>query len=123
MADNYLEKRYAELQQGKPVVRRNTPSLDSLLKKAASHSDQDSGYVVKQAQLDAIVRSVSLLGFPCVFESCETNSSCAAFIRIVSDDIDDFISGEMMLAASLKAAELGLSCRIDKSDKKIEVFR
>lgn len=123
MADNYLEKRYAELQQGKPVVRRNTPSLDSLLKKVASPSNTDSGYIVKQAQLDAIVRSASRLGFPCAFESCETTPCSAAFIRIVSDEADDFISGEMMLAAGLKAAELGLSCRIDKTDKKIELFR
>ncbi len=123
MADNYLEKRYAELQRGKPVVIRNNPSLDSLLKKAASSSDQDSGYVVKQAQLDAVVRSVTLLGFPCAFETSETCPGSAAFIRIVSDESDDFISGEIMLAASLKAAELGLSCRIDKSDKKIELFR
>ena len=36
MADNYLERRQEELAQQKKVVRRSSPSLDSLLKRNRS---------------------------------------------------------------------------------------
>ena len=56
MADNYLEKRQEALRTaGRVVLRRNTPSLDSLLLKNRSHRAYDTSYKVAMRQLEAIV--------------------------------------------------------------------
>ena len=56
MADNYLEKREEALRTaGRVVLRRNTPSLDSLLLKNRSHRAYDTSYKVAMRQLEAIV--------------------------------------------------------------------
>ena len=56
MADNYLEKREEALRSaGRVVVRRNTPSLDTLLLKNRSHRGYDTSYKVAMRQLEAIV--------------------------------------------------------------------
>lgn len=56
MADNFLERREEALRAaGRTVVRRNTPSLDTLLLKNRSHRAYDGSYVVARRQLDAIV--------------------------------------------------------------------
>ena len=56
MADNYLERREEALRSaGKVVLRRNTPSLDTLLLKNRSHRAYDTTYEVARRQLEAIV--------------------------------------------------------------------
>lgn len=56
MADNYLERREEALRSaGHTVVRRNTPSLDTLLLRNRSHRSFDNSYGVAMRQLDAIV--------------------------------------------------------------------
>lgn len=56
MADNYLEKREEALRSaGRVVVRRNTPSLDTLLLKNRSHRAYDVSYKVAMRQLETIV--------------------------------------------------------------------
>ena len=56
MADNYLERREDALRSGgRTVLRRNTPSLDTLLRKNRSHRAFDSSYTVAKRQLEAIV--------------------------------------------------------------------
>lgn len=56
MADNYLERREEALRSaGKVVLRRNTPSLDTLLFKNRSHRAYDTTYEVARRQLEAIV--------------------------------------------------------------------
>ena len=56
MADNYLERREEELRSaGRTVVRRNTPSLDTLLHRNRSHRAYDTSYEVAMRQLEAIV--------------------------------------------------------------------
>ena len=55
MADNYLERREEALRSGRTVVRRNTPSLDSLLRRNRSHRAYDTSYDVAMRQLEAIV--------------------------------------------------------------------
>lgn len=54
MADNYLERRSQELSSGRTIVRRNTPSLDTLLRKNRSHRGFDASYKVHMRQLEAI---------------------------------------------------------------------
>ena len=56
MADNYLEKREEALRSaGRTVLRRNTPSLDTLLLKNRSHRAYDTTYQVSYRQLETIV--------------------------------------------------------------------
>ena len=56
MADNYLERREEALRTaGRVVMRRNTPSLDTLLLRNRSHRAYDKSYKVAMRQLDAIV--------------------------------------------------------------------
>lgn len=55
MADNYLERRQEELKSaGKVVLKRNTPSLDTLLLRNRSHRGFDSSYIVHRRQLECI---------------------------------------------------------------------
>ena len=106
MADNYLEKRSEELSRGKKVIRRSNPSLDSLLKSLGTKVS-DPSYVVKQAQLDALVRSASLLGADATFRTDEASAT------ISLECPDPLTAGECLLALRLKAAELKLGSRID----------
>ncbi len=122
MADNYLEKKYDEFLHGKSVVRKVNPTLDGLLGRlAAENMVEDSGYLVKQAQLDAVVRSASLLGLPVEAETDEARAE----IRLRSTSA--FALGQASLACRLKAAELhlGTSLRLEDSDKQavIHLFR
>ena len=56
MADNYLERREEAIRTaGRTVLRRNTPSLDTLLLKNRSHRGFDSEYQVAMRQLESIV--------------------------------------------------------------------
>ncbi len=55
MADNYLERREEALRSGRTVVRRNTPSLDTLLRRNRSHRAYDTSYEVAMRQLETIV--------------------------------------------------------------------
>lgn len=56
MADNYLEKREEALRSaGRVIVRRNTPSLDTLLLRNRSHRAYDTSYKVAMRQLETIV--------------------------------------------------------------------
>ena len=106
MADNYLEKRSEELSRGKTVIRRSNPSLDSLLKSLGTKVS-DPSYVVKQAQLDALVRSASLLGADATFRTDEASAT------ISLECPNPLTAGECLLALRLKAAELKLGSRID----------
>ena len=106
MADTSLEKRREELSRGKTVIRKSNPSLDSLLKSLGTNV-YDPSYVVKQAQLDALVRSASLLGADATFTADEASAS----IRLECGD--PLTAGECLLALRLKAAELKLGSRID----------
>ena len=106
MADNYLEKRSEELSRGKTVIRKSNPSLDSLLKSLGTKVS-DPSYVVKQAQLDALVRSASLLGADATFRTDEASATLSL------ECPDPLTAGECLLALRLKAAELKLGSRID----------
>lgn len=106
MADNYLEKKYDEYLHGKSVIRRANPSLDTLLGKVAEPQERtDEGYAVKQAQLDAVMRSASRLGLDAELSSDEQGG------RILLRGRSPEELGALTLAARLKAAELGLYSR------------
>ena len=105
MADNYLEKKYEELQHGRPVVRRSTPSLDTLVRRSAGLQPGDASYVVKQAQLDAMVRTAGMLGTDVTFVAEE---STASIVASCSSPREMVALGKALLALRLKAAELSL---------------
>ncbi len=107
MADNYLEKKYDEYLHGKSVIHRANPSLDSLLDYLAREDGKpDGGYIVRQAQLDAAVRSAQKLGIPAEI----TTDESAAEIRISCSSPAGL--GQLILAARLKAAELKLRSEV-----------
>ena len=55
MADNYLERREEELRSaGRTVIKRNNPSLETLLFKNRSHRAYDTSYQVARRQLETI---------------------------------------------------------------------
>ena len=107
MADNYLEKKYEEYLHGKSVIRRANPSLDSLLDFIRRDGGAaETGYAVKQAQLDAAVRSAEKLGI----EAEISTDEAAAEIRLRCGSA--FSLGELTLAIRLKAAELKLRSEV-----------
>ncbi|MCQ2183193.1 MAG: nitroreductase family protein [Bacteroidales bacterium] len=64
MADNYLEKRYDEVfghDSGKTVIRRNSPSLETLMRRNRSCRAYDLSYEVMEAQLMAMVRANAII--------------------------------------------------------------
>lgn len=61
MADNYLERRQEELAQQKKVVRRSSPSLDSLLKRNRSYRGYDSSRKVNEDELRKLVSVTTLV--------------------------------------------------------------
>ena len=61
MADNYLEKRQEELaERRKTVVKRNHPSLDSLLHRNRSYRGYDPSRKVTREELESLVKVTSL---------------------------------------------------------------
>jgi nitroreductase len=61
MADNYLEKKYEELQEKRPVIRRNNPSLDTLLRRNRSYRGYDPSRVVTREELRKLVEVTTLV--------------------------------------------------------------
>lgn len=62
MADNYLEKRAAELSEARPKVVRNHPSLESLLKRNRSYRGYDAARLVSREELLGLLEVVPWVG-------------------------------------------------------------
>ena len=61
MADNYLEKKFEELQEKRPVIKRNHLSLDTLLHRNRSYRGYDPSRVVKREELMKMVEATTLV--------------------------------------------------------------
>ena len=61
MADNYLEKKYEELQEKRPVIKRTNPSLDTLLRRNRSYRGYDPSRVVTREELMKMVEATTLV--------------------------------------------------------------
>ena len=59
MADNYLEKKEAELREKRPVVVRKNASLETLLKRNRSYRGYDRSRAVTKDDLVEMVRTVT----------------------------------------------------------------
>lgn len=117
MADNYLEKKYEQFKNGPTVIRKVNPSLDTLLHRIsdaapATTAGAAPADAIKQAQLDAIVRSASILGYTFRFETSEEKGS----VYILGPNAPHSKTvelGETVLAMRLKAAELGFRTEVE----------
>ena len=61
MADNYLEKKFEELREKRPVVRRNHLSLDTLLHRNRSYRGYDPSRKVTREELLKLVEVTTLV--------------------------------------------------------------
>lgn len=98
MADNYLEKKQDALRNGARVYVRNTPSLDTLIRRIGGPVS-DPSYEIKRAQLDAVVRSASMY-------SPETQAAADPEARSIRFSGNG--AAQAAAIARLKAAELGI---------------
>ena len=61
MADNYLEKKFEQLQEKRPVIKRNNLSLDTLLHRNRSYRGYDPSRVVTREELRKLVEVTTLV--------------------------------------------------------------
>ena len=61
MADNYLEKKFEELREKRPVIKRNHLSLDTLLHRNRSYRGYDPSRVVSREELMKMVEATTLV--------------------------------------------------------------
>ena len=61
MADNYLEKKFEQLQEKRPVIKRNHLSLDTLLHRNRSYRGYDPSRVVTRDELMKLVEVTTLV--------------------------------------------------------------
>ena len=61
MADNYLEKKFEQMQERRPVIRRNHLSLDTLLRRNRSYRGYDPSRVVTRDELKKLVEVTTLV--------------------------------------------------------------
>jgi nitroreductase len=61
MADNYLEKKFEQLQEKRPVIKRNNLSLDTLLHRNRSYRGYDPSRVVTCEELRKLVEVTTLV--------------------------------------------------------------
>lgn len=122
MADNYLEKKYEQLRQGRPVIRKVNPSLDSLLTAASAPERENSSYAVGEAQLKAAVSSARRLG---IEFSAATPGTDPAILEIRCSNM--FELGQVLTAVRLKLAELHLHAEVRQQEQgagvRLKVFR
>ena len=146
MADNFLEKQMERYREGRTVVRPVTPSLDVLLRRLAEQdgtgaTEKDTGYIVKEAQLQAVLRSARILFGDC-FDATVSEKEQSIMLKLkgmaadesggsergVSEHEDsggqgcfglgnsDGIAGGIAMVMRLKAAELKLCTSIETAD-------
>lgn len=112
MADNYLEKKFEEMREGKnsKVFRKRSPhlSLDSLLLKNRSCRGYDENYIVTEDQLKQIIevntktpsaRNQQVLRFLPIFIN-KNNISAGPDCGNVKDNVD-FVNRNIKLGAAL----------------------
>lgn len=98
MADNFLEKREAELREKRPVIRRNHPSLDTLLRRNRSYRGYDPSRVVTEDDLRKIVEVSTLV-------PCGMNRQALRF-RLVTAEESDKVLPLIKLGAALPELHL-----------------
>lgn len=124
MADNYIEKKMESMRTGRTVFRRDNPPLDLLLRRIAESAQKsgnmvqtlcpDALYTVKQAQIEAVLRSARLMGFE--FEAVADEGRQALDIKMHGVSAEEYeMLGGIIAVARLKATELGLRTTVETS--------
>ena len=98
MADNYLEKKYAELQEKRPVIKRNHPSLDTLLRRNRSYRGYDPSRVVTREELMKLVEVTTLVP--------SGKNQQALRYRLVTEEDSDKVLPLIRLGAALPELHL-----------------
>lgn len=132
MADNYIEKKMESLKTGRTVVRKDNPSLDTLIRRidwsheepasAISGCHPDALHTVKLAQMEAVLRTVGMIGTEFKAELSETGQKMT--VGMPGCSVADYEHlGEIIATARLKAAELGLRTDVvfDESKASAEI--
>ena len=102
MADNYLENKFDQLQKArKVVVKRNNPSLDTLLHRNRSHRGYDKGRVVTEDELRKIVAVNPLL-------SSGMNRQCLRFKTVTRETGAEKVLRRIRLGGALPELHLPL---------------
>jgi nitroreductase len=100
MADNYLENKFERLQQArKVVVKRNHPSLDTLLHRNRSYRGFDPSRAVKEEELRKIVSVNPLL-------SSGMNRQALRFKLVTRDTGADKVLSRIRMGAALPQLHL-----------------
>ena len=98
MADNYLEKKYEELQEKRPVIKRNHPSLDTLLRRNRSYRGYDPSRVVTRDELMKLVEVTTLVP--------SGKNQQALRYRLVTEEDSDKVLPLIRLGAALPELHL-----------------
>ena len=102
MADNYLENKFDQLQKArKVVVKRNNPSLDTLLHRNRSHRGYDKDRVVTEEELRKIVAVNPLL-------PSGMNRQCLRFKTVTRDTGAEKVLRRIRLGGALPELHLPL---------------
>lgn len=102
MADNYLENKFDQLQKArKVVVKRNNPSLDTLLHRNRSHRGYDKSRVVTEEELRKIVAVNPLL-------PSGMNRQCLRFKTVTRDTGAEKVLRRIRLGGALPELHLPL---------------
>ena len=98
MADNYLEKKFEELQEKRPIIKRNHPSLDSLLRRNRSYRGYDPTRVVTREELLKLVAATTLVP--------SGKNQQALRYRLVTEEDSDKVLPLIRLGAALPELHL-----------------
>lgn len=108
MADNYLEKRMAELASGAQDTMARFRNLDYLVVKAAKDMDTrtDPGYKVHRLQLATLANLLGRSGIGGVAAEIQEEGIMLKGASVLA-------LGQAIMLLRLKAADMGLAARVD----------
>lgn len=98
MADNYLEKKFEELREKRPVIKRNHIPLDTLLHRNRSYRGYDPSRVVSREELMKMVEATTLVP--------SGKNQQALRYRLVTADESDKVLSLIRLGAALPELHL-----------------
>ena len=98
MADNYLEKKFEELREKRPVIKRNHIPLDTLLHRNRSYRGYDPSRVVSREELMKMVEATTLVP--------SGKNQQALRYRLVTADESDKVLPLIRLGAALPELHL-----------------
>ena len=126
MADNYIEKRMAEIASGQSRGSVSFKGIDSLVRKSAAPAVRDEEYCVHPLQLAAIINLLDKAGIEGIQARAIPPSRLG--FTCSGHEINPFLLGRAFQTVLLKAIDMGLNARcVDVSEPsfaaEVEIFR